>query len=600
MSDQPTLSATPVKFPDPAAAQKALADIFMNAVEVTRAVSQKAVTPPDALGVDPMNTTKALFDFGRSLLSQPTVIANAQLKAWNDWSALWTSTLSKMAGKEEAALVEPAKGDRRFSDPAWTAEVFFDHLKQAYLLAGNHLTDLVDSVENVDADTQVRVRFLVRQYLDAVAPTNFAATNPAAIRKTLETGGVNLLAGLANLLADAASGRGLVQRRSADPWELGVNIAATPGSIVFQNALFQLIQYEPSTKKVARRPLLYVPPLVNKYYLMDLQPKSSLLKWLVDQGHTVFVISWVNPDESLAAKSFEDYMLEGTLASLDAIEKATGEKQADVIGYCLGGTLLACTLSYLAAKKQDSRVASATFFTTMTDFKEPGELGVFIDEEQLAALEDKMALHGYLDGRDMATTFNMMRANDLIWSFVVNNYLLGKDPFPFDLLYWNSDSTRMPAAMHSFYLRKMYQENKLIEVGGIELNGVKIDLAAIKTPIYMLATREDHIAPWASTYALTQHVSGPVKFVLSASGHIAGVVNPPAANKYCYWTNTKKPKTPDAWLASATEEAGSWWTDWQKWVEKFAGKQVPVRQPGAGKLKVIEDAPGAYVKNRLT
>ena len=384
-----------------------------------------------------------------------------------------------------------------------------------------------------------------------------------------------------------------------DAFKVGENIAVTPGKVVFQNDLIQLLQYTPTTEQTFERPLLIVPPWINKYYILDLRPKNSFVKWAVDQGHTVFVVSWVNPGESLAGKGFDDYMREGILASLDAIEKATGEKQADVIGYCLGGTLLACTLAYLAAKKQENRIASATFFTTMTDFNEPGELGVFIDEEQLAALEDKMALHGYLDGRDMATTFNMMRANDLIWSFVVNNYLLGKDPFPFDLLYWNSDSTRMPAAMHSFYLRKMYQENKLIEPGGIVLDGVKIDLGAIKTPVYMLATREDHIAPWHSTYALTQHVSGPVKFVLSASGHIAGVVNPPAANKYCYWTNAKKAKTPEAWIAGATEEAGSWWTDWQKWVAPFAGKQIPARQPGSGKLKAIEDAPGAYVKNRL-
>jgi polyhydroxyalkanoate synthase len=459
---------------------------------------------------------------------------------------------------------------------------------------------VVKDVDGLDDHTAKKVDFYTRQFVDAMAPSNFVMTNPEVLRATVESRGENLLKGLNNLLDDLERGKGnlSIKMTDYDAFKVGENIAVTPGKVVYQNDLIQLLQYTPTTEKVFETPLLIVPPWINKFYILDLRPKNSFIKWAVDQGHTVFVISWVNPDETLAAKDFADYMREGTLAAMDAIEKATGQKQVDAIGYCLGGTLLTCTLAYLAAKGED-RVKSATFFTTMTDFKEPGELGVFIDEEQLAALEDKMSLHGYLDGRDMATTFNMMRANDLIWSFVVNNYLLGKDPFPFDLLYWNSDSTRMPAAMHSFYLRKMYQENKLIEAGGIELNGVKIDLSTIKTPIYMLSTREDHIAPWQSTYALTQHVSGPVKFVLSASGHIAGVVNPPAANKYCYWTNTKKPKNPDVWIAGATEEPGSWWTDWQKWVEKFAGKQIEPRQPGAGKLKVIEEAPGAYVKNRL-
>ncbi|MGE4281613.1 MAG: PHA/PHB synthase family protein, partial [Magnetospirillum sp.] len=370
----------------------------------------------------------------------------------------------------------------------------------------------------------------------------------------------------------------------------------TPGKVIYQNDLMQLLQYEPTTETVSERPLMIVPPWINKYYILDLRPKNSFIKWAVDQGHTVFVISWVNPDEQLAAKGFADYMLEGPLAAIKAIEQATGHKEVNAVGYCLGGTLTVCTLAYMAAKGL-SGIASATLFTTMTDFSEPGELGVFIDEEQLVALESRMNEHGDLDGRDMAMTFNMLRANDLIWSFVVNNYLLGKDPFPFDLLYWNSDSTRMPAAMHSFYLRKMYQQNLLVQPGGIQLDGIDIDLSKIKTPIYMLSAREDHIAPWKSTFALTQNTSGPVKFVLSASGHIAGVVNPPAANKYCFWTNAKKVKSPDTWLNGATQVEGSWWPDWHTWATKGT-KQVAARHPGDGKLKVVEDGPGSYVKER--
>jgi polyhydroxyalkanoate synthase len=382
-------------------------------------------------------------------------------------------------------------------------------------------------------------------------------------------------------------------------FEVGVNVASTPGHVVYQNDLMQLIQYTPSTEKVYARPLVIVPPWINKYYILDLRAKNSFVKWAVDQGHTVFMVSWVNPDENLAQKGFEDYMVEGTLAALDTALKITGADKADMIGYCLGGTLLASTLAYMAAKN-DNRVQSATFFTTMVDFEQAGELTVFIDEEQLDSLEAKMNAQGYLDGSEMATTFNMLRANDLIWSFVINNYLLGKDPFPFDLLYWNSDSTRMPAKMHSFYLRKMYQENVLKDPGGVTLCGEPIDLSKIDIPVYMISTLEDHIAPWKATFAGTNLYSGSVRFVLSASGHIAGVVNPPAANKYCYWTNNRKTKNPDTWLKNATQHDGSWWVDWEKWVKPHAGDMVDARDPEKGPLKAIEPAPGQYVKTRLS
>jgi polyhydroxyalkanoate synthase len=426
-------------------------------------------------------------------------------------------------------------------------------------------------------------------------------TNPEVLRETMESNGENLVRGLRNLLDDMESGEGRLKIRMTDPdaFEVGGNLATTPGKVIYQNDLMQLLQFDPMTDEVCRRPLLIVPPWINKYYILDLQENNSFIRWATEQGHTVFCVSWVNPDAALAAKTFEDYMTEGMLAALDAIELATGEGKVNVIGYCLGGTLLSCTLAYLAAK-DDHRIATATYFVALTDFAEPGELGIFIDDAQLAVLEERMNERGYLEGAEMATTFNMLRANDLIWSFVVNNYLMGKDPFPFDLLYWNSDSTRMPAAMHGFYLRKMYVENKLVEPGGITLAGVPIDLRKIRTPTFMLSTREDHIAPWASTYAAVNLYAGPVTFTLAASGHIAGVINPPSSGKYAYWTNPRRPKSPDSWLAGATEHKGSWWPEWAKWIAKKNRARVPARKPGDGKLKPVEDAPGSYVKARAS
>jgi polyhydroxyalkanoate synthase len=425
-------------------------------------------------------------------------------------------------------------------------------------------------------------------------------TNPEVLRTTIDTGGENLIRGLHNMLDDLERGKGqlAVKMTDLEKFKLGENIAVTPGKVIYQNALMQLVQYTPTTETVRRRPLLIMPPWINKFYILDLRPTNSFIRWAVAQGHTVFVVSWVNPDAALAQKEFVNYMDEGPFAALEAIEQATGEREVNVIGYCIGGTLLATTLAYMA-KKGDRRFASATYFTTMVDFAESGELSVFIDEEQIQALESRMAKQGYLEGGDMAQTFNMLRANDLIWSFVVNNYLLGKEPFPFDLLYWNSDATRMPSAMHSFYLRNMYQENRLVRPGGISIHHEPIDLTEIKTPTFILATKEDHIAPWKSSYSATQLYKGPVKFCLAGSGHIAGVVNPPEAKKYAYWTNPKLPKSPEAWFQAATQTEGSWWGEWDKWIQKFSGGTVPARQPGDGKLKPIEDAPGSYVKLRI-
>jgi polyhydroxyalkanoate synthase len=534
------------------------------------------------------------------LMTNPAKLVEAQLSLWKDYMALWQSATRRMLGENAEPVITPSAEDRRFKDALWDESYVFDYIKQSYLLTARWMQSTVKQVEGLDDKTAKKVDFYTRQFVDAMAPSNFALTNPEVIRTTLESGGENLLKGLSNLLTDLERGKGQLAIKMTDmeAFRVGENIAVTPGKVIFQNELMQLLQYAPTTPNVLKRPLLIIPPWINKFYILDLREKNSFIRWAVGQGHTVFVVSWVNPDERLANKSFDDYMVQGPLAALDAIAAATGEREINVIGYCLGGTLLACTLAYMAAKG-DKRIASATFFTTMVDFAEAGELSVFIDEEQLAALEERMSEKGYLEARDMATTFNMLRANDLIWSFVVNNYLLGKDPFPFDLLYWNADSTRMPAAMHSFYLRQMYQENKLAK-GEITLLDTRIDLRKISTPAFILSTREDHIAPWKSTYAATQLYKGPVKFVLAASGHIAGVVNPPAANKYCHWTAAENPATPDAWLEAAQQRPGSWWPAWHDWVKRFGGGEVPARKPGDGKLKPIEDAPGSYVKTKAS
>jgi polyhydroxyalkanoate synthase len=535
------------------------------------------------------------------LMANPTKLMQAQLGFWQDYVTLWQNTTRRIMGIETEPVIDPKATDRRFKDEAWKENEVFDFIKQSYLLSARFVQDVVTQVDGLDDKTAQKVDFYSRQFVDAMSPSNFLLTNPEVLRKTAETGGENLLKGLNNLLGDLERGKGQlrIKMTDTDAFNVGGNIGVSPGKVVYQNELMQLIQYTPATEKVLKRPLLIGPPWINKFYILDLRPRNSFVRWAVSQGHTVFVISWVNPDEKLAEKDFADYMKQGYLAALDAIEQATGEREVNAIGYCLGGTLLAATLAYMA-EKGDDRIKTATFFVTMMDFQEAGELGVFIDEEQLQALEDKMAKRGYLEGSEMASTFNMLRANDLIWSFVVNNYLMGNDPFPFDLLYWNADSTRMPAKMHSFYLRKMYQENLLSKPNGITLDGVSIDLGKIKTPAYFLSTREDHIAPWQSTYRGTQLLGGPKRFVLAASGHIAGVVNPPEGGKYGHWISSDLPPDPDTWFQGATEMAGSWWPDWQRWILASSKEQVPARQPGDGKLTPIEDAPGSYVKVRLS
>jgi polyhydroxyalkanoate synthase subunit PhaC len=593
-------SGSSIKFPDPVEWSKTMARIAESSQRMVSDFLNRQGSA-DGLGMgDPLNVGHAFLEMAARMMTDPAKIMQAQMSLWQDYLNLWQNATLRFLGETTQPIVTPAKEDKRFKDAAWNENVVFDYLKQSYLLTARWLQQTTRSVEGLDDKTAKKVDFYTRQFVDAMAPSNFVMTNPEVLRTTIESGGENLLRGLNNLLTDLERGKGSLSIRMTDPnaFRIGGNIAVTPGKVVYRNDLMELIQYNPTTETQFRRPLLIMPPWINKYYILDLRETNSLVKWTTEQGLTTFVISWVNPDEHLAKKTFEDYMMEGPLAALTAIEQATGEAEVNLVGYCLGGTLLASTLAYMAAKN-DHRIPSATFLATLVDFSEVGEISVFIDEEQIEALEHRMSRTGYLEGNAMATTFNMLRANDLIWSFVVSNYLLGKDPFPFDLLYWNSDATRMPAAMHSFYLRKMYQENRLIEPGGIALNGVPIDLGLIETPSFIVATREDHIAPWRTVYAATQLYRGPVKFLLGASGHIAGIVNPPAAAKYNYWTSDQTPRDPEAWLKAAGATPGSWWPEWLAWVMRFAGDKVPARQPGAGKLEALADAPGTYVKVRL-
>jgi polyhydroxyalkanoate synthase len=578
-------------------AARVLHEVAERASRILQEFGQKQLHSSISSAVkDELGIAKAYMDLYSRLLMDPSALAAASVNFWIDSMRLWQSSWLKMLGHEAEPVVRPAQGDARFKDQEWSDHFLFDYIKQSYLIAARHIQHAVAGVQGLPDDSQKKIAFFTRQYVDALAPSNFAATNPQVLRATLASGGQNLVKGLANLLADIEKGEGQLRISMTDEtaFQLGRNVATTPGKVVFQNALLQLIQYQPSTSEVFRRPLLIIPPWINKYYILDLRANNSFIKWAVDQGHTVFVVSWVNPDAQLAEKGFDDYLTEGALAAMDAAMQAVGEKQLNVIGYCLGGTLLGCALAWLAAKG-DARVGCATFFVSLLDFSQPGELGVFIDEAQVENLERRMNERGYLEGSEMASTFNLLRSNDLVWSFVINNYLMGKDPFPFDLLYWNSDSTRMPARMHSFYLRNMYLKNRLGVPGAVTLAGVPVDLSKVTVPAYFISTVEDHIAPWKTTYEGARYLGGEVRFVLGGSGHIAGIVNPPAPKKYHYWTNDAFADTPDAWFEGATQHAGSWWEDWQRWIEtQNGGDKVPARIPS----KAIEDAPGSYVARK--
>lgn len=577
----------------------AMAAEFMGILAKNQETLKKMmVSPQEALSsmLDPFNAMGSFAEGARQLAGNPEKLVKANLDLWQQHLDLWEHATKKMLGAETEPVAEPERGDRRFKSSEWEDNPVFDVIRQSYLITSRWLTKTMADIDNLSEEDARKVDFHTKQIADALSPSNFMLTNPDVIKETVESGGKNLIRGLDNLKRDLEAGDGQLKIMMTDPaaYEVGKNIATAPGKVVYQNDIMQLLQYQPTTDTVYQRPLLIFPPWINKFYILDLQPENSFVRWAVDRGYTVFVVSWANPDSALADKTMTDYLKEGILEALDAVEQATGEREVTTIGYCIGGTLMGAALAYMA-ETGDERIKANTFFAAQMDFSEAGDLKVFIDEKQLDSLDNKMAELGYLDGNSMYSAFNLLRANDLIWSFYVNNYLLGKDPLQFDLLYWNSDTTRMPRELHMFYLREMYLNNNLAKPGGIELGGVPIDLGKVQTPIYLQAAKEDHIAPYESVFKAVNLFGGPVRFMLAGSGHIAGVINAPAANKYNYWMNEEQPSNIEAWIAGATSHPGSWWTDWDRWLAEYSGEQVPARVPGEGGLTALEDAPGSYV-----
>jgi polyhydroxyalkanoate synthase len=555
---------------------------------------QERQEPPE-IANEASDAVKTLGRVAEAWMGDPQKTLEAQTRLGTQFMSLWASTLRRAQGEPAEPVAQPEPKDNRFKDPEWSQNPVFDFLKQAYLISSRWAEDLVEDAEGLDERTRHKAQFYLKQISSALSPSNFLLTNPELIRETLRENGANLVRGMTMLAEDIEAGGGELKIRQSDPanFKVGANIATTPGKVIFRNELMELIQYAPTTEKVLKRPLLIVPPWINKFYILDLNPEKSFIRWAVSQGLTVFCISWVNPSAQHAEKGFEHYMREGIFAALDAIEEATGEKKVTTIGYCVGGTLLATTLAYMGAKR-DKRIDSATLFTAQVDFTHAGDLKVFADEEQIRAVESRMQKQGYLDGARMANAFNMLRPNDLIWPYVVNVYMKGQSPFPFDLLYWNADSTRMPAANHAFYLRNCYLDNKLAK-GELEFSGVKLDMKKVKIPIFNLATKEDHIAPARSVFLSSGLFGGPVDFVLAGSGHIAGVVNPPSKPKYQFWTSGPAEGTLEEWVGTAKETPGSWWPYWFEWIKAQAPRMVAAREPGGGKLPPLCDAPGTYV-----
>ena len=573
-------------------------EIFQKTIDLSQSYYTYGIKTAEKQMTDDYGIHKAFTSLSEQLLSDPEKLSNSTTQFWEEQLNLW----EKWINSDPTVVKKPdiEKVDSRFRSKLWDTWLF-DYVRNAYLLTAEHLQKTVNDIDSLDERTARKVKFFTKQYVDAMSPTNFAALNPDVLKATVDSNGGNLLSGLNNLLDDLKKGKGELAIKMVDPnaFELGKDVATTDGKVVYQNELMQLIQYQPTTKSVLETPLLIIPPWINKYYILDLTPRNSFIKWAIDQGHTVFVISWVNPDARHAHKTFDDYLVEGPLAALDVIDKRCKTNTTNLVGYCLGGTLTAVLLGWLKANKQEKRVNSTTFFTSMIDFNEPGELGVFVDPEGVDALEKRMASKGYLEASEMASTFNMLRSNDLIWSFVVNNYLLGKDPVPFDLLFWNSDATRMPAKMHSYYLRNMYIHNKLREPKGLTIAGRSIDLSTVTTPCYFISAKDDHIAPWKSTFAGAKLFGGKVRFVLGGSGHIAGIVNPPVANKYCFWANDELTHEAESWLQNADRFDGSWWSDWSVWISSQGSRTVNARKIRNNRTNPFEDAPGSYAKLRL-
>lgn len=573
-------------------------EIFQKTIDLSQSYYTYGIKNAEKQMTDDYGIHKAFTSLSEQLLSDPEKLSNSTTQFWQEQLNLW----EKWINSDPTVVKKPdsEKVDSRFRSKLWDTWLF-DYVRNAYLLTAEHLQKTVNDIDSLDERTARKVKFFTKQYVDAMSPTNFAALNPDVLKATVDSNGGNLLSGLNNLLDDLKKGKGELAIKMVDPnaFELGKDVATTDGKVVYQNELMQLIQYQPTTKSVLETPLLIIPPWINKYYILDLTPRNSFIKWAIDQGHTVFVISWVNPDARHAHKTFDDYLVEGPLAALDVIDKRCKTNTTNLVGYCLGGTLTAVLLGWLKSNKQEKRVNSTTFFTSMIDFNEPGELGVFVDPEGVDALEKRMASKGYLEASEMASTFNMLRSNDLIWSFVVNNYLLGKDPVPFDLLFWNSDATRMPAKMHSYYLRNMYIHNKLREPKGLTIAGRSIDLSTVTTPCYFISAKDDHIAPWKSTFSGAKLFGGKVRFVLGGSGHIAGIVNPPVANKYCFWANDELTHEAESWLQNADRFDGSWWSDWSVWISSQGSRTVNARKIRNNRTNPFENAPGSYAKLRL-
>ena len=598
MSDSPKTGPTDFKLADPVQFAQNMAKVFEQAAAIARIVAERPGAKQEAeTQVTPMEqVSKTLGAVAQAYMADPQKLMDAQMQLWNGYTQIWQNAWRRVLGEPSVPVASPARNDKRFKDKDWQEHAVFDFLKQFYLVSANWAQDLVKNAEGLDDHTRLKARFYVEQIANALSPSNFALTNPEVLRTTLASNGANLIEGLKHLEADMKAGGGHLRIKQSDTtaFEIGRNIATTPGKVVFRNETFELIQYAPTQAETHAIPLVIFPPWINKFYILDLNPRKSFVRWAVDQGLTVFVVSWVNANEAQGRKSFSDYMREGFLAAVQAAIDATAAEKVNVIGYCIGGTLTAASLGYMAAHN-DNRVNAATFFTTQVDFEKAGDLLVYVDEEQVKWIEGRMADKGYLPGNRMADAFNLLRSNDLIWSYIINNYMLGKEPMPFDLLYWNADSTRMPAGVHSFSLRECYMANKLAQ-GKMVLDNVRIDLKKVKLPVYNLATRDDHIAPLASVFRVGQFMGGETKLVVSGSGHIAGGVNPPEAKKYQYWTNAAPADTLEDWLKGSTEHPGSWWPDWALWIGKRSGGKVPAPVPGGGKLAVIEDAPGSYVR----
>jgi polyhydroxyalkanoate synthase len=540
-------------------------------------------------GLDPGQLAAALAANG------PRVAA-LQAEYQRDLARLWAAALARQAGQPVDAVIAPDREDRRFAGAEWRDSVYHDYLKQHYLLTARYIGGVVEAAE-LDPAAKRRLRFYARQFVDLMCPANFAATNPEVVKAALDTQGEALARGLRNLIGDVEKRR--ISQTDESVFEVGRNIAVTPGAVVYENDVMQLVQYAPATPMVRARPFVMVPPCINKFYILDLTPENSFVRYAVERGNTVFVVSWRNITLDVAHLTWDDYIRDGLLKAFDVAAEITGATRLNVLGYCVGGTMLGAALAMLAARGDD-RIESATFFTALLDFADVGDLAVFVDRAGVEAVERELAGGGVKEGRDLATVFNMMRANDLIWSYVVNNYLKGRQPDAFDILYWNSDSTNLAGPWYAWYLRNTYLENNLRVPGRVKTCGVPIDLGAVRVPTYVLATREDHIVPWRGAYQTTQLLGGEARFVLGASGHIAGVINPAAKNRRSYWTNPQVPTSADDWLAGAAEQRGSWWSDWDAWLARFGGGEIPApAQLGGGRHRPVEAAPGRYVKVRV-